>query len=133
MLYEVNKRCPGCDRHVLLQQGRAKDAAHYTAGLCRALVNAMEVQEKFDAEVLSGLDEMNILEAHDDELCQLGDTYTDERTGEVLDSKLTKEARSKEVNTMEVMGVYWKVLRQLATARGKKIVGVRWIDTNKAR
>ena len=63
---------------------------------------------------------MKVFEAHEDEVCQLSDSYVDDRTGEILDAKLTKEARRKEITTMEVMGVYRKVLRDLVTARGKK-------------
>ena len=43
---------------------------------------------KYDEETLNGLDEMNLFDAHEDQLMQLGDYYVDDRTGEILDAKL---------------------------------------------
>ena len=74
---------------------------------------------------MAGLDEINIFEGHENEMCQISDGYTDDRIGEVLDPKLNTAARRKEINTMEMMGVYRKVPRQLATVRQQKVVGVR--------
>ena len=58
--------------------------------------------------------------------------YVDDRTGKPLRQEDVLRARRKEVKTLEQMGVYVKVPRHEATARGHKVIGTRWLDVDKS-
>ena len=58
--------------------------------------------------------------------------YRDDLTGQVLDPKLVREARKKELDFFEAKNV-WKI-RAFEEARkrtGKPPITVRWVDVNK--
>ncbi len=58
--------------------------------------------------------------------------YVDDRTGRILDPTKVKEARRKEIATLEASKAFIKVPRDMAIQRGKKIIPTRWLDVNKA-
>ena len=53
--------------------------------------------------------------------------YVDDVSGAKLDAKLVAEARKAELDTIAQMGV-WKVVDR---PDDKKVIGARWVDTNK--
>ena len=55
----------------------------------------------------------------------------DDLTGMRLDAGEVIEARAKEVKYVKEKGVYSKITRKEAQARGWKIIKTRWIDINK--
>ena len=55
----------------------------------------------------------------------------DDITGEELDPAKVLRARLKELEYIREKGVWRKIKRSDAKARGIKIIGVRWIDHNK--
>ena len=68
VLRELDKQCPGSERHVQLMSGRAKDAAIYPKGLCRAVCRG--VQRQLDADmrdlmVLAFEGELDDVELHE--------------------------------------------------------------------
>ena len=56
---------------------------------------------------------------------------SDDVTSEDLDPKLVKKARQVELVFFSNMHVYDKVPRQQQRDSGGKIIGTRWVDTNK--
>ena len=58
--------------------------------------------------------------------------FIDDNTGAKLETPQVRTARRKEIRTMGDMTVYRKVPRSQAIRKGAKIVGTRWLDTNKA-
>ena len=58
--------------------------------------------------------------------------FVDDTTGQVLDSKATKEARKLEMKTFDEMKVYEYVRKEIALKdKDGKLVGVRWVDVQK--
>ena len=55
----------------------------------------------------------------------------DDLTGMKLDAGKVKEARGKELEYIKQKGVWTKIPRSVAHARGWKIIKTRWIDVNK--
>ena len=68
-------------------------------------------------------------EGHE-EMCEEAMAW-DDLSGEELDPKLVLRARMKELEFVREKGVWRKIRRKEAKARGIKIVGARWIDINK--
>jgi len=135
---ELSKRCNSDHSHQQLVDGRAKHAAEYPEGLCRAIVRGLIVQLAADAsqvkylcsvragDVIDGK-EKGFTEHVDDDMTQAWDDVT----GEILDPKEVIKARLKEVTYIRQKDVYKKITRREALRRGIKIVGTRWIDVNK--
>ena len=48
-----------------------------------------------------------------------------------LDPAMVKAARKEELDQLHKHKVYRKVLRQMARDRGKRVIGVKWVDLNK--
>ena len=62
----------------------------------------------------------------------LEDSYVDDTSGAVLRPELVQEARAEEVrHTKDVFKVYVPVPEHEATRPGSKLIGTRWVDTNK--
>ena len=55
----------------------------------------------------------------------------DDLTGMRLDANKVIEAREKEIQYVRDMGVWKKIPRRQAQARGWKVIKTRWIDINK--
>ena len=58
-------------------------------------------------------------------------TFIDDRTRKILRAADVRQARLKEIQTLESMKVYDKVPRSDATSGGYKIVKTRWLDVDK--
>ena len=91
---QLDRRCPGCPRHVQLMEGRAKNAQIYPKALCRAIANGIISQAQMDAQNLfsmecNGFEEINNMQHDSDDWKK----YWDDNSGEELDSRLTQEAR----------------------------------------
>ena len=52
---ELSVRCRGCAKHVPLEGSRAKHAARYPRGLCRAVCRGLVEQARMDSEDLMAL------------------------------------------------------------------------------
>ena len=108
----LDKRCPGCPRHVHLMSGRAAACQVYPKGLCRAVCKGVIQQARHDAadlvclkcEAASG-EQVNNVETEPEDWRK----YWDDMSGQELDSKLTQAARAEEVREIHRMGVYEKV------------------------
>ena len=59
-----------------------------------------------------------------------GGQYIDDLKGDVLDAKLTHAARKEEIDIFTERRVY-DVIDRSRLPPGAKLVGVRWVDTNK--
>ena len=58
--------------------------------------------------------------------------FRDDLTGQILDSKLAKEARQKELDFFESKGVWVKkAMDEARRVTGKPPITVRWVDVNK--
>ena len=77
----------------------------------------------------SDADESTVLEEHA-HYALLKPVY-DASSGVELDPSLVKAARKEELDEVEKHRVYRKVLRQMARDRGKRVIGVKWVDLNK--
>ena len=128
-----------CARHVQLVEGRAKAAQVYPKGLCRAVITGIVEQARlnskdefcFDCNLFEDCVEELIQLAHDEDNDR-GYQYWDDTSGEVLDPKLTREARMEEIAEIRNMTVYRKVpVSMCLKETGKRPVGTRWVDTNK--
>ena len=61
---------------------------------------------------------------------QEGGQYVDDLKGEILDTGLTHAARMEEISVFRERRVY-DILDKAQLPRGAKVVGARWVDTNK--
>ena len=75
----------------------------------------------------------NVDKFHDNERLENTSTQIawDDLTGMKLEAGKVKEARQKEMQYVKDKGVWTKIPRAVALARGWKIVKTRWIDINK--
>ena len=154
---ELQARCQGrggsCSRpeggvHAQCRGKTARMAAIYHFKLCRAILVGFRRQLQADGICKDGY--IGLLEAGQEKTEVLpclhvgfGDAllvreadgmpvYRDDLTGQVLDSKLVREARQKELDFFESKEV-WK-LRAFDEAKrrtGKPPITVRWVDVNK--
>ena len=157
---ELNKRCPGNHKHFSFMEGRAKDAEQHPRKLCQAICRGVSAQKIYDKQGTCCSKGLNVIDLeriihdagrpthwrddihHDTkedqdvarEVLTLsvknGDTWTwDDVSGASLPVELVKEARRLEIEYVRKMGVYMKLHK--SAAKGPKVVGLTWIDTNK--
>ena len=131
----LDKRCPGCSRHVHLMSGRASACQVYPAGLCRAVCRGVIQQARHDAadlmslkcETVEGDEISNVQEEPED-----WRKYWDDMSGQELDAGMTRAARAEEICEIHKMGVYEKVtIEECLRETGRMPIGTRWVDTNK--
>lgn len=128
---KLSKRCHGGHRHVMLEGGsRTRRAVEYPTGLCDAMLEGLDIiaRWKHEQEVL-GLEEDDMCEPDPGNL----EEEWDDITGESLDVRLVKAARTEEIEYMNQIGAWRPVLRSEVMARNPeaKIVGTRWVQVNK--
>jgi hypothetical protein len=148
VLNQLRKRCHGqdgeCSRakggnHALCSGRVAREAAKYSAALCKAIIRGMVKEMRRCGVIRDG--EVG-LHAVADEAAQEQETrdreagcsgkYRDDVTGQLLKDSLVKEARRKELTYFHEKGVWLKRPRGEARARtGKGAISVRWVDVNK--
>ena len=118
---------------MVLEPGRDRGIDKHTDAFCDKVVKCMQAQWASDA---IQNDEVYIAaDGHDDEE-QEWRQFVDDRTGLMLNGKHVAAARRKEIRTLEEHGAYTKVPRWYAVQRckelGTQVLGMRWLDTNKA-
>ena len=157
---ELSRRCDGTHLHHSLMEGRAKQAAVYPRGLCDAVCKGVKAQKEYDNRNLCCSKALNSVElqrvmresgypehwkdlqhdmteddalvAREIQLLSVKEALAlayDDVSGAALPAQLVKDARRLEIEYIRKMGVYTKVPK--AKAAGKKIIKLRWIDTNK--
>ncbi len=146
VLEKLGRRCRGrdgaCSRaaggtHAICSGKIARDAAVYPKGLCRALLDGMSAQVKFDGKLQEGcfgiqaeVDEVPV----DDPVmqAQASGKYRDDLTGQPLIDHFVLEARRQELAYFMSKGVWIKRPRGEAARRtGRPPISVRWVDVNK--
>ena len=75
-------------------------------------------------------DGRHLLKKYLDEICRGGYIY-DDISGKVLDGKLVEEAKQLELRYFRDMKVYDYVDRREIQATGGKLIGTKWVITNK--
>ena len=153
---ELNLRCPNTrehkvHEHVVLINGRAKQAEVYPSGLCRAICKGLLQQMEADRKGQFLMVHVDIKEGQKaDELvrevAQIKKRYKiveeednpdletawDDVSGAELDPKEVKRARAEEVEYVRKMKLYNKVpIEECYQKTGKAPSTVRWIDINK--
>jgi hypothetical protein len=134
LLASLGYRCNGRHQHTPLLGGRAANAAIYPPELVLAIVRGLQAQREEDArrgKTTTPLSEA-ILSAISEVPLQTGgtakDTY-DEYTGVLLDPVLVAKGKEEELKYFKTKTV-WEIVAR-ASSEGRKIVGTRWICSNK--
>ena len=156
---ELSRQCDKSHVHQSLVDGRARSAARYPPALCRAICRGIirvkkerheairivanicsdrkgkvpdpeEFHEREEADI-----PMHCLNKLTLQRTSKGDISSslayDDLTGMRLDAGEVIEARAKEVKYVKEKGVYSKITRKEAQARGWKIIKTRRIDIHK--
>ncbi len=113
---ELSKRCNSNHRHQPLVDGRAKDAAEYPEGLCRAIVRGLVIQlaiNESQVKYLCSIRAGDVVESKDKGFTEHVEDDTtqawDDNTGEILDPKEVVKARLKEMDTTGDRQIdYWE-------------------------
>ncbi len=157
VLEALSRKCPGGHSHASLLGGtRARDAAVYPPGLCKAIAQGAAEQLRRDnrargaraVRVWRGARELHAVrgttEVHcddaqdrtkneDEQLAAwtTGEVY-DEITGAALPPQLVQQARAEEIKFMLDWGVWERALITDCWAEtGKAPIGSKWVDVNK--
>ena len=125
-------RCRGGHRHVPLVNGRAKACAEYPLQLCEAFLKGLFFWDRRKNE---GTQERCLLEFDRADLCDpeeedIGGRYMDDLKGDELDPTLARKARAEEMEVFRERRVY-DLVALASLPRGTRIVGTRWVETNK--
>ena len=137
---ELDRRCPGCSRHVQLLSGRAAKAAIYPRALCQAVCRGLKTQMEVDYEDMIAIpikaeegpvDIDSLWEQQGTETYD-GMIYWDDVSGKTSSRELVEAARMEEIEEAQRMEVWEEVPRSQAIARtGRPPIGTRWVDTDK--
>ena len=99
---ELDRQCtPDSHRHVQVLGGRAKHAAIYPKGLCRAVCRGTVKQMEIDAadmmsmECLDSVDAIGVDSVEQEEADNDWKKYWDDMNGKELDPKCVQEARAR--------------------------------------
>lgn len=123
---EMRRRCPGCERHVVLEGGRAAKAARHPKELCMAICRGIKKQLAADSAglMIVGVEgELNQVEVNEvAEEWKSGSgiewlKYWDNVSGEPRDAKLVEAARTEEHAEVKRMGVWEKGAKRTMPAR----------------
>ncbi len=158
VLEALSRKCPGGHSHATLLGGtRARDAAMYPPGLCKAIAQGAAEQLRRDhrargiravrawhnARTLHAVrgkptevrcdDAQDSTNNEDEQLAAwpMGEVY-DEITGAALSPELVRQARAEEIKFMLDWGV-WERARTTDCwhETGKAPIGSKWVDVNK--
>ena len=144
----LSARCQGengwCSRarggkHQLCSGRHALEAAKYPRGLCKAILRGVRDQLRDDRLLKDGCYGIQVPDEDDQVQDNLrgpkqgySGRFKDDLTGQVLKDSLVKEARAAELAYFHTKGVWLKVPRETARARGgRPPISVRWVDVNK--
>ena len=130
-------RCRGGHGHVHLLSGRAKRAAIYTSSFCDAVLKGFsfwklrkDSGKSWHARELLNVSRPDMCDLVEEKLIEESGQYIDDIKGSVLDRKLTQKVRGEEIEVFAERGVY-DVIHKSKLPPNARIVGVRWVDTNK--
>ena len=128
----LSHRCEGGHRHVHLVSGRPKDAAIYPPGFCSAIVKGFQMyKRRKEGEgkigALLNFARADLCDPEEEE--NIG-RFVDDIKGTEMDPKLTRAARCDELDEFRRRRVY-DVVPRTSMRPGAKIVGVRWVETDK--
>ena len=136
ILEELSRKCDGRHAHQPLLDGRAKAAAIYPEGLCRAMCRGLvrqlaqkraKVKSLLKVSAETKVGEKPEEEEHDQETARAWDDVS----GKELDATGVQDARRKEMDYIEKKQVWTKASKAEAIKSGCKIVGGRWVDVDK--
>ena len=140
----LDRRCSNDHRHVHLMSGRAKAAARYSDEFCHAIVDGIQTHLEFLVMASNGDSfVVDCGDLHDFEGEEFGDSEVipfafreggwclDDVHGGALPLDLVREGRQAEMEGFSSRRVYTVRPRWEATAKGLKVVGVRWVDCMK--
>jgi hypothetical protein len=147
LLEALSRRCQGGHAHATLLGGtRARDAAVYPPGLCKAITQGAAEQLRRDESspglalaVGAGGTEVRckptLSRVRDEDaelaLWSVGETF-DEITGATLPPDLVRQARAEEIKFMLNWGVWKKALiTDCWRETGRAPIGSKWVDVNK--
>lgn len=125
-------RCDGEHMHVHLRQGRAKAAERYPRGLCKAILQALILEQaaihnQLCSTSIADLGEPDLVS--EDWWCA---NQVADNTGDMLDPIKVKAAREKELAKFKERGVYEAILREDAMAlEDVKVINTRWVQVVK--
>ena len=147
---ELSKQCNGEHEHQHLVNGRAKWAARYPPGLCRAICKGMleevtatkknvnylcrvQATDRITETTQGKENRVKTEDNHEKDIEYWNDIKQawDDVTGAMLDPKRVTEARLEEISYIDGMRVWTKITRAEAERRGWKVIATRWIDVNK--
>ena len=141
---KLGRVCDHSHEHQELIDGRAKYAARYPVGLCRAICEGL-LEEIRDAETnlkclfsLANADRARV-EYRDRAGGEMKDVHEEPRheeawddvSGACLDPREVRKARMEEIRYVRKKKVWVKMSRQEAMRLGIKIIKTKWIDINK--
>ena len=123
-------------RHVMLINGRARQAQVYPRALCRAICEGVSAQKKMDCRNRVLIDAMSMEELYAMGVDELHEDVEyeafDDVSGEPLEPGLVKAAGKKEFKYFVDMGVYeYATIEDCCKITGIAPIGTRWIDINK--
>ena len=146
---ELKTKCDGRHEHQWLMGGRAKAAAMYPTGLCRAICRGLRNeldQHKPKLKCLMSVtakDKVHVegptleqkrrsqsVEHEEDDDTEIRQAW-DDVSGKELDGRMVAKARMQELGYVKDKKVWVKITRKEAIRRGMKIIKTRWIDINK--
>ena len=136
VMRKMNKRCDGSHEHQQLIDGRAKAAAIYPEGLCRAICKGLMEQLRMDNAQVKSLLKVGMEtkvgdspeeETYDGEIARAWDDVS----GKELDPMGVRQARAKEIEYINHKNVWQKAEKADALKMGCKVVGGRWVDVDK--
>ena len=125
-------------RHAECSGRKAREAAIYPAGLCKAMLRGITDQLHQKGIMKPGEIGLHAVNDEDDESIMRGPDqgfsgkFRDDLSGQVLKDSLVAEARQKELEYFASKGVWRKRTRAEAFRRtGRPPISVRWVDVNK--
>lgn len=142
---ELQKQCDGTHKHVQLLRGKAKLAAEYPKGLCRAICRGLMREKKQRVMGIRGVAVVEAIgkntklpdrnEHHGKEELIGGHAGEMEAWDDVsrvkLDAQKVTEARKEEMYWFRKKKVYHKITGEEAKRKGWNILQIRWVDINK--
>ena len=135
ILSELTRKCDEQHRHQQLLGSRARPAARYPEGLCRAicigLMKGLRNKECHLKKILELTEHTTIGEIPEEETVDFDVEGWDDVTVKALDPKAVRQARLKEMKYVKEKQVWQPISRDEARRRGWKVVKTRWIDINK--
>jgi hypothetical protein len=129
---QLSSKCLGGHRHVQLVGGRAIACQVYPDKLCRSILKGIRL-ELVNSGIIKGEYDDMMMVSHDDSAPEeFAYEFVDDISGQMLDTKLVREARGDEMKKFSQHTVYTKCpIAECVRVTGKQPIGTKWIDINK--